>query len=106
MIMSEFRLNDYQKVDLSFYKGFQFYRNGYKKDIVIHLIQTIGLIIFLPIDINVMETGHLMVPAISVAIGLSTICIVILIIEYCMIFAKYGLPGYLQMAQNTLHMTS
>ena len=46
-----------------------------------------------------------MIPAISVAIALSIVCIVVLSIKYYLLFNKYGLLGFVQLARDTLHST-
>ena len=63
------------------------------------------LVVFLPIDIIVLTPGALMVIAISLALTASIICIIVLLIEYCMLFRRHGVLGYCILARDTLHTT-
>ena len=52
--MSEFDLAGYHKADIAFYKGFNLLKSAFRRDIVVHLIQAIALITFIPIEIIIM----------------------------------------------------
>lgn len=55
--MSQSQITQYTKADIAFYRGYQNYRNIFRKEIAIHLLQTLTLIVFLPIDASTLNTG-------------------------------------------------
>jgi hypothetical protein len=61
--MSESVITTYNKVDIAFSKGYDSYRSSYYQQMGLHLLQALGLVIFLPIDATLLDTGHLMILA-------------------------------------------
>lgn len=96
----------YYKADIAFYKGYELLKNTYHKEIFAHLLQTVALIVFIPIDATLLQTGDNILSAEGVALGAALISSILLIYQYYLIFKKYSLLGYCQMARDTRHTTN
>ena len=80
MIMAENRITDYRRADVSFLKGFEHYRFGFRRDIFIHSLQTLLLLVLLPIDPILLTPGFLAIPAIAIAMTASLVSVITLLI--------------------------
>jgi cell division protein FtsB len=63
----------------------------------------LGFSAFIPIDILLQNPTEKLVAAEAVALATSVISLFITIIQYYIIFHKYGTLGYCQMARDTQH---
>lgn len=104
--MSEGGFETYTKADISFRLGYRQFRNSFLRDLVVHLIQAVTLVVFMPIDATLLVTGDKMMAAEGVALGAAVISCIILIYQYWLVFRREGLIGYLQLARDTLHATT
>jgi hypothetical protein len=103
--MSDNAMEGYFKADIAFYRGHQLYRNTQRRDLALHILQTLLMIIFLPIDATLLTTGNRILAAEGVALAVSLFSSLLLAHQYHLLFRKYGLLGFLQMARDTQHAT-
>ena len=70
---------------------------------VIHLIEILAFSAFIPLDTLLQKPTDKIVAAEAAALATSVICLFVTIIQYYIIFRKYGILGYCQMARDTQH---
>lgn len=95
----------YNKADISFYKGYVSFRSSYRFSLAIHILEVIMLAVFIPIDCKLLTVGDMMVAALAIAAVHSGISLLIVSYQYNMLFVKFGIDGYCQLARDTQHST-
>lgn len=78
----------YHKADIAFYRGYQLFKSNYHREIAVHLIQAIGLIIFMPIDVQLLQVGNNAIVAQVIGLVASLFSIILLFCQYYTVILK------------------
>ena len=84
-------ISHYNKADIAFSRGYRKFRLPYRFEIFLHVLQAIGLIVFIPIDNALLEVGDKAMAAEIVGLIASIISTLLLVCKYYCMFVCQGL---------------
>ena len=84
-------ISHYNKTDIAFSIGYRKFRLNYRLEILLHVLQTLGFIVFIPIYSALLKIGDKALAAEIVALIASIISTLIVICKYYCMFVWQGL---------------
>ena len=85
--MSQQKLEEVRKVDLSFYGGYTTYRGEFRKVLLIHVFEMVMLSVFIPIDSTRLVMGNRMAASLAIALADAILSFLIMGLIYYKLFA-------------------
>ena len=102
---SDLSLAKHTKADISFKIGWEKYRTDQRKPLAIHVIQMAILLVFLPLDVALLEPDFRIIITVSISLAVAILSFIIVIVFYCKIFGNNEMQDFLTLAKELQHAT-